>query len=63
MTKATLRVEAWGDRFVVIGEFEGHSEISPIRFSNYGDALRELARIIGREVIRHESYPNRNSNR
>lgn len=55
MTIVSLRIETWGDKFVVVGEFKKHTEIPRREFDTYGEALKELSKIAQREELRYES--------
>lgn len=52
-TVASVRVEKWGEEFVVVGEFLSHSTVTRQTFSSYEKALEEAARVIRREVLRN----------
>ncbi len=54
-TIVSLRIDTWGNKFIVVGEFEGHSAISRKEFDVYKDALRELWKIVQREEMRYEA--------
>lgn len=62
-TIVSLRIEEWGNKFIVVGEFRGYTEISRREFESYGEALRELAKVAQREELRYESGLGRNFNR
>lgn len=53
-TIASIRIETWGDKFIVVGEFQGYSELHRREFLTYGEALRELAKAAAREEMRYE---------
>lgn len=55
MTVTSLRIEEWGGKFVVVGEFRQHIEIARREFDTYREALKELAKIVAREDMRYES--------
>lgn len=63
MTIVSLRIETWGNKFVVVGEFKGYTEIPRREYETYREALRELSRAAQREEVRYEhgigSDPNR----
>jgi hypothetical protein len=59
-TIANIRIETWGDKFVVTGEFERFSEIPIEKFDSYGEALKALAQVVKREEMRYESRVRRN---
>ena len=63
MTVTSLRIEEWGGRYIVVGEFESHTEIHRKEFTTYLDALREMSKILGREVMRREHNFNSGFNR
>lgn len=63
MTIVSLRIETWDTKFVVVGEFQGYSEIPRREFESYGEALRELAKVAQREELRYESNIGRGFNR
>lgn len=62
-TVVSLRIETWGEKFVVVGEFKGYTEIPRHEFENYGEALRELAKAAQREELRYEANTGRGFNR
>lgn len=62
-TIASIRIETWGEKFVVVGEFKGYSEIPRREFETYSEALRELAKAAQREELRYELNNRRGSNR
>lgn len=62
-TIASLRIEEWGGKYVVQGEFQGHSAISRQVFDTYKEALNELSRMARREEIRYEFYDSRDLRR
>lgn len=62
-TVTSLRIETWGDKFVVVGEFSRLTSVTPHQFNNYGDALRELSKILMREVLRYEAGLSRGIDR
>lgn len=55
-TIADLRIETWGDKYLVVAQFKGMLELPRQEFTHYKDALRELAKIAQREEIRYESH-------
>jgi hypothetical protein len=61
-TIVSLRIETWDDKFVVVGEFKGYSEIPRREFDSYTEALKELAKVAQREELRHEAGIDRRSN-
>lgn len=58
----SLRIETWGEKFVVVGEFQKYTTVPRQEFDTYYDALKELARIAKREEIRYETYGHRGFN-
>lgn len=60
-TIVSLRIETWGNKFVVVGEFKGYTEIPRREFESYKEALRELAKVAQREELRYESGIGRSS--
>lgn len=62
-TMASIRIESWGSKFVVVGEFIGLTEIPRREFENYSEALREMAKIVQREEIRYETFTGRRPDR
>lgn len=54
-TIVSLRIETWGDKFVVVGEFRNFSEVPRREFESYREALKELAKIAAREEMRYEA--------
>lgn len=60
-TIVSLRIETWGDKFVVVGEFKGYSEVPRREFETYKEALKELSRVAQREELRHEHGIGRGS--
>lgn len=54
-TIVSLRIETWGDKFIVVGEFKGYTEIPRREFPTYREALAELAKVAAREELRHET--------
>lgn len=61
-TIVSLRIETWGSKFVVVGEFKGYSEIPRREFDTYSEALKELSKVAQREELRHERGIDRGSN-
>lgn len=55
MTIVSIRIETWGSKFVVVGEFQNHTVIPRREFDTYGEALKELSRVAQREELRYES--------
>lgn len=51
----TVSINSWNDRFVVNGAFGNLGIVSSKEFSNIQDALKELERLIAREVVRYEA--------
>lgn len=62
-TIVSLRIEEWGGKYVVVGEFRNHSAIPRRDFDTYGEALKELAKMAMREEVRYESGFDRGSGR
>lgn len=62
-TIVSLRIETWGDKFIVVGEFESHTAIPRREYETYSEALKELAKVAAREEIRYEINHSRSSNR
>jgi len=62
-TIVDLRIETWGDKFVVVGWFSGATQIPRREFDSYGEALKELAKSAAREEMRYESGIRRNLDR
>lgn len=62
MRVAGLYIDAWGGKFVVVGEFGTFSQVPQREFSSYAEALVELAKIAQREALRYESGIDRRSN-
>lgn len=59
----SLRIETWGDRFVVVGEFDRHTLIPRREFETFSEALRELSKVAQREELRYANDINRGFNR
>ena len=55
-TIASVRIEAWGSQFVVVGAFHDMTEIPRQTFLTYREALKEMAKVVAREEIRYESH-------
>ena len=53
-TLVSLRIESWGNKFVVVGEFMGYSEIPRRELNTYPEALKELSKLAHREIVRWE---------
>lgn len=62
-TIVSVRIESWGGKFIVVGEFGKTVEIPRHECDTYGEALYELAKIARREVVRYESGIDRGFNR
>lgn len=58
-TLASVHIETWDGKFVVLGQFDGLIEIPRLTFATYGEALKEMAKIVQREELR---YASRSSN-
>lgn len=54
-TLVSLRIETWGGKFVVVGEFDGYSSLSRREFETYREALHELWKVAQREEMRYEA--------
>lgn len=63
MNVTTLKIEQWGNKFIVMGEFESHTEIHRREFDSYIEALEELSKMVCREVLRRGSKINPNLGR
>lgn len=63
MTIVSLRIESWGGKFVVVGEFQNYTQIPRQEFGTYGEALRELAHVARREELRYETNHDRGLDR
>lgn len=63
MIVANVRIETWGDRFIVVGEFNGLTEIPRREFKTYAEALSELAKAVQREEIRYATSIGRRFDR
>lgn len=62
-TIASVRIETWGGKFVVVGEFKHFTTIPRREFDTYGEALRELSKVLMREVYRYEAGFDRDIDR
>lgn len=62
-TIVSLRIETWGQKYIVVGEFEGHSSVSRRKFDTYKEALHELWKVAQREELRYESNNGRGFSR
>lgn len=62
-TIASLRIETWGNKFVIVGEFENFMAIPRREFDTYREALQEFSRAAQREEKRYEAFNNRDTNR
>lgn len=60
-TLASIRIDTWGKKFVVVGEFGNMTQIPRQEFDNYSDALAEFAKIAQREVLRYDAGIDRRS--
>lgn len=54
-TIASVHIDEYGGKFIVVGQFGKMSMVSSPAFDNLRDALREMAKIIQREELRYES--------
>lgn len=63
MTIVCLRIEEWGNKFVVVGEFARYTEIPRREFNTYGEALRELSKVAQREELRYANGIHRDFDR
>lgn len=55
-TLVSLRIETWGKKFVVVGEFNKYSEVPRKEFDSYQEALKELAKVAQREELRYAAH-------
>lgn len=62
-TVASIKIESWGGKFVVVGEFGHMTAIPRHEYDTYGEALREMSKILMREVMRYEAGPSRGFDR
>lgn len=62
-TVASVRIESWGAKFVIVGEFSDMTVIPRQEFENYSDALHELAKVVQREEIRYATFIGRRLDR
>lgn len=62
-TAAIVRIETWGGKFVVIGEFGEMIAVPRREFDTYGEALKEMSRILMREVQKYETDIRRDADR
>ena len=62
-TIASIRIESWDGKFIVVGEFARFMEIPPREFETYGEALSELAKVAAREELRYANGIRRDFNR
>lgn len=62
-TIVSLRIETWGDKFVVMGEFNRYTSVPRREYETYSEALKELARVAQREELRHEHNLSRGLDR
>lgn len=51
---ASVRMYAWGEKFVVVGEFGTFSELRQ-EFKTYQEALHEFSKMARREELRYEA--------
>lgn len=63
MRIASLYIETWGDKFLVVGHFRELTEIPRREFDTYGEALKELSRAAQREEVRYANNPNSGTGR
>lgn len=54
-TVASVRIDQWGNNFVVVGEFQNMTAVIPREFRTYQEALAEMVKIAAREQLRYES--------
>lgn len=59
----SLRISTWEGKFVVVGEFDQHSVIPRREFDTKLEAMKELSKIIQREVLRYELNNDRGFDR
>lgn len=52
MRPASVYMETWGDKFIVVCNFNGLQMISNQEFKTYEEAIEEMGKQIGRELIR-----------
>lgn len=62
-TIASVRIETWGGKFLVVGEFGRMTQIPRHEYDTYGEALREMSKVLMREVLRYEANPDRGLDR
>lgn len=56
---AHISIDAWGKHgFVVVGSFNDMEIVSSRIFIEYGDALKEMQRLLLREIFRYENNIN-----
>ena len=55
-TIVSVRIETWGNKFIVVGEFGKMSEVPRREFDTYVEALKELVKAVLREEIRYEKH-------
>ena len=49
---ASIKIERWGIGYVVVAYFYDLTIVNNKTFNNYYEALAEMSRIVGREVIK-----------
>lgn len=62
-TIASLCIETWGGKFIVVGQFRGLTEIPRREYDSYGEALKELSKVAQREELRHANNLSRGIDR
>ena len=62
-TVASLHIETWGGKFIVVGQFRGLTEIPRREYDTYGEALKELSRAAQREEVRYANNISRGIDR
>ena len=63
MTITSVRIEKWGNQFVVVGEFRSHSIVARHIFDSYLEAVRMMTKLVKREEVRYEADPDRGLDR
>ncbi len=58
-TLASVQIESWDGKFVVVGQFDNLIEVPRQTFATYKEALHEMGHIIQREEIRYASSVDR----
>ena len=61
---ASLEIATWGkDNYIVLAQFNEVQSASNRTFTDYKDALKEMQRLLLREILRYETSTNVNPNR